>query len=73
MPVLPAQMSKDQFVAWQKHLGISNAEAGRRLGKSADTIGRYRTQGVPASEAIMVGLACSALALGVPPWHEIRR
>lgn len=66
-------MTKEQFVAWQKHLGLSNAEAGRRLGKSADTISRYRSAGVPASEAEIVGLACSALALAIVPWHRIRR
>jgi len=50
-------MTAEQFQAWQKAMGISAAEAGRRLGVHANTIARYRDKGGPR----MLLLACLAL------------
>lgn len=60
-------MTAKQFKEWQARMGWAGAEAGKRLGKSADTISKYRTQGVPPREAIVVSLACKALEAGIKP------
>lgn len=60
-------MTGKQFKAWQATMGWTAAEAGRRLGKSADTISKYRANGVPEREAIVVTLACNALEAGMKP------
>lgn len=63
-------MDRATFIAWQSHMQFSNAEAARQLGKSADTIARYRKSGVPASEGRVVALACAAIAMKVPAWIQ---
>ena len=61
-------MDSQTFIAWQEHMGFSGAEAAREIGKSADTISRYRRNGVPESESRIVGLACAAIAMKLPAW-----
>ncbi|CDX26760.1 conserved hypothetical protein [Mesorhizobium plurifarium] len=63
-------MDSGTFIAWQSHMRFTSAEAARQLGKSADTISRYRRFGVPESEALIVGLACTAIAMKLPPWKQ---
>ncbi len=61
-------LDETAFREWQEQMKITAVQAAKLLGKSPDTISRYRTTGVPASEALVVGLACSALAMGLRPW-----
>lgn len=63
-------MDSGTFIAWQSHMRFTSAEAARQLGKSADTISRYRRNGVPESEARIVALACAAIAMKVPAWDQ---
>jgi transcriptional regulator with XRE-family HTH domain len=60
-------MTGKQFKEWQVTMGWSAAEAARRLGKSPDTISKYRAKGVPQREALVVTLACKALEAGIKP------
>lgn len=61
-------MTADDFNAWLDHMGISGLEAGRRLGVSKDTVTKYKRGGAPA----YIGLACAALAFGLPPWKDMK-
>lgn len=60
-------MSADDFNAWLDHMGISGLEAARRLGVSKNTVPRYKIEGAP----LHIGLACAALAFGLPPWRKV--
>lgn len=60
-------MTAKEFKAWQADMGWTATEAARRLGKSADTISRYRAHGVPERDAVTVALACKALANRLTP------
>lgn len=59
-------MTADDFIAWRAHLGISGAEAARRLGVSKNMPAAYE-KGRPIP--LYVALACAALAFGLPPWR----
>lgn len=61
-------MTAAQFLAWMARVHLNIGQAAEVLGKSRDTIARYRTDGVPEREAKVVGLACAAYAHGLPPW-----
>lgn len=63
-----ASMTPAEWTAWRKHLGITNAEAARRLGISKNMPAAYErgTRAIP----IYVALACAALAYGLPPWRK---
>lgn len=50
-------MTPGQFNSWLDAMGISGAEAGRRLGVGPNSITRYRRDG----GSMMLGLACAAL------------
>lgn len=58
-------MSADDFNAWLAHMGWSMRKASIALGVSKNTIPRYCEDGAPE----YIGLACSALAQGLPPWR----
>lgn len=60
-------MTPEAFRAAQDRLNLSGKEIGEALGKSQDTIVRYRQQGVPERESRTVRLALAALAYGLPP------
>jgi transposase len=45
-------------------MGISSAEAARRLGIHANTVTKYKTRGAPYS----IALACAALYHRLNPW-----
>jgi hypothetical protein len=52
-----SDMSASQFNSWLAAMGISGAEAGRRLGVGPNTITRYRRKG----GSVILALACAAL------------
>lgn len=56
------------FIAWRAHLGISSAEAGRRLGLAPNTITAYEQERSKIPRH--VDLACMAIAAALPPWSE---
>lgn len=60
-------MTPEAFRSFQDHLGKSGKELAEELGKSEDTIVRYRQQGVPERESRTIRLALAALAYGLPP------
>lgn len=60
-------MTPEAFRAAQDRLNLSGKEIGEALGKSQDTIVRYRQQGVPERESRAVRLALAALSYGLPP------
>lgn len=60
-------MTAADLTAWRTTLGVSRAEASRRLGIAENTLAAYesgRTR-IP----LYVALACAALAYGLPPWR----
>lgn len=61
-------MTPEAFRSAQDHLGKSGKELGEDLGKSEDTIVRYRKHGVPDRESRAIRLAIRALANALPPW-----
>lgn len=61
---VPARVPADAFRAWQDRLGISNAEAARRLAVSPNTIKPYRKEGCDGR----TGLAMLALDAGWREW-----
>lgn len=53
-------MTRAEFAAIQGRLGLSHAQLGRILGRSANTVSRYRTEGpngldIPKNVAIVMG------------------
>ena len=63
-------MTPESFRAWQEHAGLSGRAVSEALGKSEDTIVRYRKHGVPDRESRAIRLAIRALANALPPWPE---
>jgi len=59
-------MTPADLTAWRNTLGISNAEACRRLGIAPNTWTAYE-QGRSAIPRY-IALACAALIRGVKPW-----
>jgi len=60
-------MTPEAFRSTQERLGLSGIQIGQALGKSEDTIVRYRQTGVPERESRAIRLALAALAYGLPP------
>lgn len=58
-------MEAKDFNAWIVHMGWSDSEVARRLGLSRNSVAKYRTEGAPEH----IGLACAALAFGLPAWR----
>lgn len=63
-------MTPGSFRAAQEHLGLSGIQIGQALGKSPNTIVRYRRDGVPEGESRAIRLALRAIANALPPWPE---
>ena len=61
------EMSAIDFNAWLEHMGISGRKAAQQLGTANDTITKYKRDGAP----LYIGLACGALAFGLPSWRKI--
>ncbi|MBC38906.1 MAG: hypothetical protein CMH91_07570 [Oceanicaulis sp.] len=58
-------MTGKDFTAWLDHMGFKDAQAARALGgMSRNSIKKYKDEGAPYH----IGLACAALAYGLPPW-----
>lgn len=57
-------MSADDFRAWMIHMKLNKAATSRTLGLSRTTIDNYLERGAPSH----IGLACAALAFGLPAW-----
>ncbi|TIW23120.1 MAG: GIY-YIG nuclease family protein [Mesorhizobium sp.] len=66
--VWPRPAKDNEFVAWQERMDITCAEAARLLGKSEDTISRYRLNGIPNHMKQVLELACYAIENGIPAW-----
>lgn len=62
-------MDAKDFRIWQAMVDKNGMQAAMALGKSPDTISRYRKFGVPASEAPIVRLAMAAIAAGLKPYE----
>ncbi|WP_432284137.1 hypothetical protein SLT36_20315 [Aminobacter sp. BA135] len=59
-------MDATDFVAWIDHMGWSDSEVARRLNLARNTVAKYKSEGAPSS----IGLACAALAFGLPAWRQ---
>ena len=54
------------FAAFIALKGWTKAGAARELGLSRNTVDKYLIEGAPAH----IGLACAALAFGLPAWEQ---
>ena len=66
-------MTAEAFALWLKAmkdagLARSDAACARLLGKSPDTMVRYKQRGVVGPEATVIALACRALMHRLEPW-----
>ncbi|MDQ0315570.1 helix-turn-helix domain-containing protein [Amorphus orientalis] len=66
-------MTPEDFKNWRAHCGFKSQRiAAEALGLSVGTIENYepgvRRDGNPAPIPYTVALACSALAMNLPPW-----
>lgn len=59
-------MTGSDFIAWMAHLSLNNQEAAKVLEIGRNTVTRYRKDGAPRH----IGLACSAIAMNLPAWHQ---
>lgn len=60
-------MKSKDFRAWIVRMGYNDSEAARKLGLgSRNTITKYKDEGAPE----YIGLACAALAYGLPAWEK---
>jgi len=60
-------MSPDKLRAWRRSLGISQAEAARRLRVSSTRV-YERWEAGTRRPPEHLDLACAAVAQGLPPW-----
>jgi DNA-binding transcriptional regulator YiaG len=60
-------MTPADFTAWRSHLGLSRAEAARRLGCGPNQPRIWEDGETPVPTYI--ALACAALAFDLPPWR----
>lgn len=60
-------MNPSDFTAWRAHLGLSRAEASRRLGCGINQpqIWEEGKTTIP----VYIALACAALAFNLPEWR----
>lgn len=60
-------MEAKDFVAWLEHMGLNDLAASKALGISRTSVQKYKTEAAPP----VIGLACAALAFGLPPWRKL--
>lgn len=65
-------MQAKEFKQWMAEADFNGRETAEALGKSEDTISRYRTAGVPKSESAVIRLACAAIVQKVGPWFPAK-
>ena len=63
-------MTPQDLRAWQAHMGMTYDTAAQQLGVARSTYARWVA--VDGHPPPLVGLACSALAAGLPPWSVKR-
>ena len=66
-------MTADDFRQWRRAMGLTQVAAAEALGLSLSALvqyeaGRRKGSGDPVTIPLTVGLACAALAMGLPPW-----
>lgn len=66
-------ISRKEFRNWQNSIEIEGRpirgiELARRLGRTDDTITKYRNVGVPDSEEPTLRLAMAAISANLKPW-----
>lgn len=61
-------MTPDDLIAWRKTLGLSQADAALKLGAGRRSIQQWESGQYDIPRYI--ALACSAIALNVPPYGE---
>ena len=59
-------MTGEQFTAFLDHMEWNDSEAARRLGKSRNSIAKYKNEGAGDD----LDYACAAFASGLPRWSE---
>jgi len=59
-------MTPADFIEWRTLLGISRAEAGRRLGVHANSMTNYEKG--RSEIPLYIALACTAVVWKLPPW-----
>ena len=63
-------MNAADFRKWQTRLKLKDIDAMRALGiGSRNTLKKYQEEGAP----LYIGLACAAVAAGLPPWTRPTR
>lgn len=60
-------MEAKDFTAWMEHMNFNDSTAARALGISRTSVIKYKADGAPLS----IGLACAALAFGLPAWRKV--
>lgn len=59
-------MTAKDFTAWMDHMGWNIQRTAIGLGIGRNTVSLYMKDGAPEH----IGLACSALAYGLPRWKK---
>lgn len=61
-------MTAEDFAAWIGHMKMSERKVAEALQLSRTTVAKYRQEGAP----VHIGLACAALAFGLPEWRAVQ-
>lgn len=62
-------MTAHDFIEWLDMMWFSDDEAARRLSITVSDVTEFKCEGTSRT----VGLACAAIAVGVPSWTTKRR
>lgn len=71
--MIPSSITREQFVAWRRGLGMSQAAAAKRLGVSASSIFYYESGTRKEGEVkipLLVCLGMSAISAGLTPYGD---
>lgn len=61
-------MTAQDFTRWVAVMGWNDSRVASELALSRNTVAKYKREGAPLS----IGLACAALAAGLPAWEAGR-